>query len=67
MIEFENTSQVWCIVGNLGGGKTMTAVSMAYEAFRLGYYVVSNVTLNMDLISQEFPWANSLYIILDLG
>ena len=43
MIPLEKTSQVWGICGNLGGGKTLTAVSMAVEAIRSGYFVVSNV------------------------
>lgn len=62
MIELERTSQVWGICGNLGGGKTLTAVSMAYHAMRMGYFVVSNVTLNLDKISLTIPDCKQLYM-----
>lgn len=59
MIPLERTAQVWCITGNLGGGKTLSAVSMAVDAIRKGYFVVSNVTLkNLESIS---PYASDLY------
>ena len=61
MIPLEKTAQVWCVCGNLGGGKTLTAVSMAYEALLNGYYVVSNVTLNISLFEKSIPWASKLY------
>lgn len=61
MIPLEKTAQVWGICGNLGGGKTLTAVSMAVEAIRSGYYVVSNVTLHIDKLVKEIPWADKLY------
>lgn len=61
MIPLEKTAQVWGICGNLGGGKTLTAVSMAVEAIRSGYYVVSNVTLNIDELVKVIPWADKLY------
>ena len=61
MIPLEKTAQVWGICGNLGGGKTLTAVSMAVEAIRMGYYVVSNVTLNLDELSKDVPWCHKLY------
>lgn len=61
MIPLEKTAQVWGICGNLGGGKTLTAVSMAVEAIRVGYYVVSNVTLNIPELEKTIPWAGKLY------
>lgn len=61
MIPLEKTAQVWGICGNLGGGKTLTAVSMAVDAIRSGYYVVSNVTLNLGELSKEIPWCDKLY------
>lgn len=61
MIPLEKTAQVWGICGNLGGGKTLTAVSMAYEAIRSGFFVVSNVTLNLDVLRSEIPWCDKLY------
>lgn len=62
MIPLEKTSQVWGICGNLGGGKTLTAVSMAVEAIRSGYFVVSNVTLDLPVLCREIPWADKLYM-----
>ena len=47
-IPLERTAQLWGISGNLGGGKTMTAVQFAVNAIRDGYFVVSNITLNVD-------------------
>lgn len=61
MIDFENTAQVWGICGNLGGGKTLTAVSMAYKAMQQGYYVVSNVLLDVDELKKYIPHADKLY------
>lgn len=61
MVELEKTAQVWGICGNLGGGKTLTAVSMAVEAIRRGYFVVSNVTLNIVELEKSIPWAGRLY------
>lgn len=62
MIRLEKTAQVWCICGNLGGGKTLTAVSMAYHAMLEGYFVCTNVTLNMDEICKTIPYARQLYM-----
>lgn len=50
MIKFESVPLVWGITGNLGGGKTLTAASLAVQAFEKGWYVVSNVTLNLQNI-----------------
>jgi len=61
MIPLEKTAQVWGICGNLGGGKTLTAVSMAVEAIVSGYYVVSNVTLNLEALERIVPWCRKLY------
>lgn len=61
MVEFEDTAQVWCICGNLGGGKTLTGVSMAVSAMLRGYYVVSNVTLNLDCLRVLIPQCDKLY------
>lgn len=59
---------VWGVVGNLGGGKTMTAVGIAVEAMRQGYFVVSNVTLNMRLICDMYGGhLVSLYQKVDLS
>lgn len=39
----------------------MTAVSMAYNALKAGYFVVTNVTLDIDRIKHTVPWADKLY------
>ena len=44
-IELERTAQLWGITGNLGGGKSLTAVWFAVRAIQSGYFVVSNITL----------------------
>lgn len=61
MIPLEKTAQVWGVCGNLGGGKTLTAVSMAVDALYAGYYVVSNVSLNIGELVKVIPWADKLY------
>lgn len=61
MIPLESNAQVWGVCGNLGGGKTLTSVSMAVEAIRCGYFVVSNVTLNIPELEKVIPWAGKLY------
>lgn len=50
MFDLERTAQVWGISGNLGGGKTLTAVQFAVESMRLGYFVCSNISLDLDMI-----------------
>lgn len=60
MIPLEKTAQVWCICGDLGGGKTLTSVSMMVTAMLRGYYVVSNVLLNDSLLC-SLPCGRSLY------
>ena len=48
MIELDRNSLVWGIVGNLGGGKTMSAVKIAVESMSQGFFVVSNVYISLD-------------------
>jgi len=45
---------IWGIVGGLGGGKTLSAVRFAVEGMIDGYFVVSNITLNLDAICREY-------------
>lgn len=68
MITLERNSLVWGVVGNLGGGKTLSGVDLAVRALRNGYAVVSNVTLDIDLIVKTFdiPWARKLYYHVSL-
>lgn len=62
MLRLDPTPQIWGITGNLGGGKTLTAVCLAVNAIKRGYFVVSNVTLNMDAISRVHgEWTRNLY------
>lgn len=53
MIRWESTSQVWGISGNLGGGKSLTAVSMIHDALARGWYIVTNMELNTALLSAD--------------
>lgn len=63
----ETTPQVWGITGNLGGGKTLTAVYLAVNAMREGYFVASNVTLNINEIATDFgEYTRQLYLHIDL-
>lgn len=60
MIPLEKTAQVWCICGDLGGGKTLTSVAMMFDALQSGRFVCSNVLLS-DVLFKVLPWARSLY------
>lgn len=68
MIKLERNALVWGVVGNLGGGKTLSGVELAVRALREGYAVVTNVTLNIDLICKTYgiPWAKKLYFPVSL-
>lgn len=68
MVNLERNALVWGIVGNLGGGKTLTSVAVAVESLRKGYAIVSNVTLDIKLICKTFniPWAKKLYTHISL-
>lgn len=44
-MNLERTAQVWGICGNLGGGKTLTAVELAVKAIASGYFVCTNIEL----------------------
>lgn len=55
-IRWERTSQVWGVCGNLGGGKTLTGVAMVVDALERGWYVVTNVHLRYDLLSQRLGY-----------
>lgn len=62
MIELERTAQLWGITGNLGGGKSLSAVHFAVNAIKDGYYVCSNITLKMDVVCAYLgDWARQLY------
>lgn len=66
-MQLENTAQVWGISGNLGGGKTLSGVEIAVTAMASGFYVVSNIELNMDAICRDYgPQMASLYSRIDL-
>ena len=61
-IELERTAQLWGITGNLGGGKSLTAVWFAVRAIRQGYFVCSNITLNVSALKRLVgSWAVNLY------
>ena len=65
-IELERTAQVWGITGNLGGGKTLSAVHFAVRAIRDGYFVCSNIRLDIDKLALHYgSWVRSLYLHFD--
>lgn len=63
MIELERNALVWGVVGNLGGGKTLSAVALGVDCIRRGFFVVSNVTFDIERLCRDFsiPWARKLY------
>lgn len=63
MITLERSALVWGVVGNLGGGKTLSSVALGVESMLNGYMVVSNVTFDLDRISSDYssPWVKKLY------
>lgn len=66
-MQLERTAQVWGISGNLGGGKTLSAVEIAVRSLSSGYCVATNIDLNIDLIANELgSWVRPLYVRIDL-
>lgn len=63
MIHLDPVPQVWGITGNLGGGKSLTATSIAVSAIKSGYFVVSNITLNTAAIDNalDIDYSSKLY------
>lgn len=67
MINLERTAQLWGITGNLGGGKTLTAVQFAVESIRMGFFVCTNITLDIDRISLFYgDYCRKLYLHVSL-
>lgn len=67
MIQLESQSLLWGIVGNLGGGKTMSAVKIAVEAMESGFFVVSNVFIDVKRVCAAFgEHCKKLYRYVDL-
>lgn len=68
MIQLERSALVWGVVGNLGGGKTLSAVALGVTAMLEGYMVVSNVTFKMDQVALDYgaPWVKGLYMHISL-
>lgn len=68
MIELERNALVWGVVGNLGGGKSLSAVNLAVRSMLNGYFVCSNITINTDEIARSFdcPWVKKLYLHISL-
>lgn len=65
-MRFEATPQVWGISGNLGGGKTLTAVSFAVVALRRRWMVCTNVHLDVSRLSADLRFdVSSLVRTLD--
>lgn len=63
MIELERNALVWGVVGNLGGGKTLSSVALGVTAMLRGYMVLSNVTFDLDAIAADYNagWVRKLY------
>lgn len=63
MIKLERNALVWGVVGNLGGGKTLSSVALGVQAMLEGYMVVSNVTFDLDAIVRDYntPWVRKMY------
>lgn len=58
--------QVWGITGNLGGGKSLTAVNLAVTSMQRGFFVASNILLNMDNVCADYgDWMRDLYCHFD--
>lgn len=58
--------QIWGITGNLGGGKSLTAVNLAVTSMAKGYFVCSNILLNIDAIAREYgEYVRRLYLHFD--
>lgn len=68
MITLERGALVWGVVGNLGGGKTLSSVALGVESMLNGYMVVSNVTFDVDKIAADYnsPWVRKLYLHISL-
>lgn len=67
-MQLESTAQIWGITGNLGGGKTLSAVEMAVRAMASDMFVVTNIDLRMDQVSSVLGnRARALYRRIDLA
>lgn len=53
-LRLDPVPQVWGITGNLGGGKSLSAVCLAAHAVARGFFVVSNITLKIDELAAEY-------------
>lgn len=62
MLELMPNPLVWGITGNLGGGKSLSAVALGVNAMSKGYFVVSNIHFKMDVVSRWYgDWTRNLY------
>lgn len=66
MIDLEHTAQIWCVYGNLGGGKTLTSVAVAVNAMQQGYFICTNIRLNVDLVRSVCPFVDRFYMCIDV-
>lgn len=68
-MQLERNAQVWGIVGNLGGGKTLSAVQIAVQAIKSGYFVATNIELRMDRVAEYCggDWCRGLYQRIDIA
>lgn len=65
-IRLDSMPQVWGITGNLGGGKSLTAVNLAVNAMYQGFFVCSNILLNLEAVCKDYgEWMRDLYLHFD--
>lgn len=59
---------MWGVVGNLGGGKSLSAVALGVQSMLQGYFVVSNITFDLDAIVNHYhqDWLRQMYLHISL-
>lgn len=66
-LALERNALVWGICGNLGGGKSLSATFFMVNAMRSGFFVCSNMQLNVAAIERDFGVrVSSLYMFFSL-
>lgn len=67
---FDDSACVSAITGHLGGGKTLSSVAVAVDAFRSGHFVATNVWLDLRKIEKylgyEEKTLDSLYLLFSV-
>lgn len=67
MLDLERNAQVWGITGNLGGGKSLTAVQFAVDAMSRGFFVASNISIDQNQVATHYgDFTRQLYLHISL-